>query len=201
MAVRSQTSIFNAALLRTGNDPATEGEGSALWMVLEANYDEIVRACLEEGDGAFEFGRARVALTSRSAGAFGYTDAFSLPSDAIHVIEVFLDGHACADLLQDWDIDGESAKLVIDAGTRKVEMSYVRRGLEHTWSSTFATAVQRKLEAAIKDALEESGEAAAKEEEAAMQLAKAAAKGSKSRNARRVWKKAGGRLLRRRLGI
>ncbi len=200
MAVRSKTTIFNAALLRTGNDPATEGEGNGLWLALEANYDEIVRSCFEEGDGVFPFGKARHELTSRLNGTFGYDDGFALPVDAVHVIEVYIDSRPAAALLLPWEIDGESNVLLVNSGARKVEVEYVRRGLEHTWSAQFALAVQRKLEAVIKDALEESEESASKERDAEFHLLKAGIVGAKDRSARKVWRKGGGRLLRARRG-
>jgi len=169
-------------------------------MALDANYDEIVRSCFEEGDGAFEFGRVRRELTSRAEGDFGFDDAFALPNDAIHITDVYLGGYSCADLLEPWEIDGETARLMVNASNRKAEIEYVRAGLEHTWSAQFAIAVQRKLEAVIKDCLEESAEAAAKEQEADFHLMKAGIKGSKNRSARRVWKLGGGRILRARRG-
>lgn len=200
MAVRSKTTIFNAALLRTGNDPATEGEGSALWMALEANYDEIVRACFEEGDGVFPFGRARRDLTSRVDGTFGFDDAYAIPFDAIHGIEVLLDGKSCADLLEPWEIDGINNLLLVSAGGRRVEFEFVAGGQEHTWSAQFALGIQRHLEAVIKDCLEETGESEAKTQAADFHMMKASIQGSKSRSARNVWKRGGGRLIRARRG-
>jgi hypothetical protein len=199
MAVRTQVTIFNAALLRTGNYDTGEGDGGALWRALTANYDEIVRACFEEGDGVFNFGRAREVLGSRSEGTFGYDDTFQMPFEAIHVIEVFLNGKACADLLEHWEVDGATNSILVNACERKVEVEYVRRGLEHTWSAGFTLAVQRRLEAVIKDVLEDVGEAVAKDQDADYQLMKAAVKGSKNRSQRPAMKN-NGRLMRARKG-
>lgn len=197
MAVRSKTTIFNAALLRTGHE---ETQSGGIWRAMEANYDEIVRQAFEDGDGVFPFGRQREELTSRSDGYDGYEDAYKLPDGAIHVIEVFLDAISASDALIPWDVDASSNNLLLDAGGRKVEVKYVKEGLEHTWSANFAMIVQRRLEAVIKDVMEESEEAAAKEQEADFFAMKAGVKGSKNRSQRRVWKRGGGRLIRARRG-
>ena len=198
MTVRSKTTIFNAALLRCGRSDTTEGEGSDLWRAMEANYDEIVRAAFEDGDGAFPFGRVRRTLTGRSAGDFGFDDSFALPSDAIHIIEVYLNDCAASDLQEPWEVDGQNQTLLINANNRTVSVSAVKEGLEHTWSASFAKAVQRRLEAVIKDVEEEMDEAMAKDQEADFMLLKAGVKGNKNRSGRRVWKRGSGRLSRAR---
>jgi predicted dehydrogenase len=198
MSVRSRTTIFNAALLRTGNSDAPEGDGGALWRAMDANYSEIVRACFEDGNGSFPFGKARQTLTSRIEGSFGYDDAFVLPTEAIHVSEVYFNGYAAADIQEHWEVDGAAGTVLVNAQERAVEVEYIREGLEHTWSAGFTLAVQRRLEAVIKDVLEESEEAAAKEQEADFHLMKAAVKGSRNRSAQKVWKQGGGRLMRAR---
>lgn len=197
MAVRSKTTIFNAALLRTGN---SESSDSGLIRAMDANYDEIVRQCFEDGDGAFPFGRARTTLTSRSTGTFGYDDAYVMPSAVVHVIEVYLNEVSCSNLLEPWEIDGSIPALLVNAGSRTVELEYVREGLEHTWSAGFALAVQRRLEAVIKDVEEEFEESSAKDQDADFHLMKASVKGSKNRSTRRVWRRGGGRLVRARRG-
>lgn len=198
MAVRTKTTIFNAALLRCGRSDTTEGEGSGLWRAMEANYDEIVRAAFEEGDGAFPFGKVRIELTGRSAGDFGYDDSFAVPSYVIHIMEVYLDECSMSDTLQEWEYDAQTGNLLIDAGTRKVEIDGVKEGLEYTWSGNFAKSVQRSLEAVIKDVLEEFEESVAKDDDAAFHLMKAGVKGSRNRSKQRMFKKGGGRLSRAR---
>lgn len=197
MAVRSKTTIFNAALLRTGHE---ETQSGGMWRAMEANYDEIVRQCFEDGDGNFQFGKARVTLTSRSDGAFGYDDAYQMPNDVIHVREVFIGGVSASDLLAPWDVDASSGRLLLNAGEAVVEIEYVREGLEHTWSANFALSVQRRLEAVIKDVMEEFEESSAKEQEADFFALKAGVKASKNRSQRSVWKRGGGRLMRARRG-
>ncbi|WP_170759990.1 hypothetical protein [Ruegeria lacuscaerulensis] len=192
MAVRSKITLFNAALLRTGNDPAVEGDGSFIWQALEANYDEIVRAAFEEQE--FTFGKARVELKSRAEGDFGYDDAFTLPHDVIHVQEVYLNEISAARLGESWELDTSKGTLLIDADKRTVEIEYIKVGLEHTWSGKFARAIQRSLEAVIKDVLEEMEESQALENEASYQLMKAGVKSSKNRSGEKF--RRGGRLVR-----
>jgi hypothetical protein len=194
MALRSKTSVFNAALLRCGRSP--QDGSDLLTEAMEANYDDIVRAAFENGDGAFSFGKVRVTLTGRSVGTMGYEDAFAVPSDAIHILEVYLDDFACSDVQAPWEYHGETQSVLINSGTRVVSVSYVKAGLEHTWSSSFALGVQRRLEAVIKDVLEETEESSMKESEADAAFLMAGVKGSKDRSQRKVWKH--GRLVRRR---
>lgn len=189
--MRSRTTIFNAALLKTGNDPTSEGEGTFIWQVLEANYDDIVRAAFE--DKEFPFGKARVTLTSRADGDFGYDDAYTMPSDVIHVQDVYLNEYRAEDLNESWEINSETNELMINAGTRTVEIEYIKVGLEHTWSAKFALSIQRSLEALIKDVQEEVEESQALQNEADWRLMKAEVKASKNKSDRRVRK--GGRLI------
>lgn len=190
MTQRSKLTLFNAALTRTGNDPTSDGEGSAAWQALEANYPDIVRSAFE-GE-RFPFGMTRVVLTSRAAGRFGYDDAFSFSSDIWHVHEVFLDGVRAADLCEAWELDTNTNELMINAGQKKVEIEGVKAGLEYTWTGRFATGIQRKLEAVIRDVLEEVEEANAKDAEGDFQLMRAGVKASNNRSQRKF--RRGGRL-------
>lgn len=200
MAVRTKSSIFRAALSRTGNGVSSDADGSGLWTALEANYDEIVRATFEAGDGNYPFGRTRTTLTSRSAGVLGYDDSYAVPNDCLHVVEVFYDDYSASDLYEPWDFDGENNAVVLNAAGRTIEIEYVRAGQESKWSASFALAVQRRLEAVIKDVLEESEESIAKDNEADLQILKAGVKSAKNRSQKRVWNKNRGRLVRARRG-
>ena len=194
MAVRSKTTIFNAALLRTGNHAETAGSGSFIYQALEANYDEIVREAFESAE--FPFGKARTTLTTRAVGRFGYDDAYLMPSDVIHVIEVYLDEYAASDTLTKWEIDAGTNELLVSAGSKVTEIKYLKVGMEYTWSASFARGIQRKLEAVIKDVIEEVEEAAALDNEGDFQILKGSVKAGKNRSGRRVFKKYGGRLIR-----
>lgn len=192
MAVRSKTTIFNAALSRTGNTSVAEGDGSFIWQALEANYDEIVRDAFESQE--YPFGKARKTLTSRATGRFGYDDAYTMPNNVVHVTQVYLNERRASDLGESWEIDAETNELMIDASSRTVEIEYIKVGLEHTWSAAFARAIQMRLEAVIKDVVEEVEEAGARDSEADFQMLKAGIKASKNRSKARV--KRGGRLVR-----
>lgn len=191
MSQRTKITIFNAALTRTGNDPIASGDGSMIGNALEANYDEIVRAAFEGQE--FTFGKRRVELTARSEGDFGYDDAYTYPIALLHVTDVFLDGNSAADLCEAWDVNAETRQLLINGKSRKVEVEGLASGLEHTWSGKFALAIQMRLEAVIKDVIEEVDEANSKDSAADYQLLKAGVKSSKNRSRRRV--RRGGRLV------
>lgn len=193
MAVRTKNTIFNAALLRIGFSETSSG--GRLWRAMEANYDEIIRAAFEVGDGNFPFGRKHIPLTSRSDGNFGFDDSFLLPSDVIHVAEVYLGGVACSDLMEPWEIDGEAGAVLVNASARETAVRAVVAGLEHTWSGSFTLAIQKRLEAVIKDALEEFQESNAKDQEADFLILGASVKSSKNRSNNRVFKQGRGRLL------
>ena len=189
MAVRSKTTIFNAALLRTGNEITVTG---FVARALEANYDEIVRDAFE--GQKFPFGKVRIELTSRSDGRFGYDDAYAMPSDTIHVSEVYVKEHRASDLGESWEIDAETNELMIDAKGRKIEIEYIKVGLEHRWSAKFTLGIQRRLEAVIKDVLEEPEEASVLETEGDAKILQAGVKASTNRSGARV--RRGGRLIR-----
>ena len=192
MAQRSKITLFNAALTRTGNNTTTEGEGSIIWQALESNYDDIVRAAFEEGE--YTFGKSRQTLTSRADGRFGYDDAYTYPIEFIHIYDVFLDTYRASDLGEAWDIDASTRELMIDARSRVVEIEGIREGQEYTWSGKFAMGIQRRLEAVIKDVIEEAEESSAKDSEADFQFMKAGVKSSKNRSRRKF--RDGGRLIR-----
>lgn len=166
------------------------------WQALEANYDEIVRAAFE--DQKFPFGKTRVQLSSRSEGRFGFDDAFVYPSEIIHIDDVYLNNRRAADLLEAWEVDAETRELMINASGRTVEIDGIKRGLEYTWSGKFALGVQRRLEAVIKDVIEEAEEASAKDADADFQFMKAGVKGSKNRSLRKF--RGAGRLSRAHAG-
>lgn len=192
MAVRSKQTLFDAALLTTGNSTSVLGSGSAIWQALEANYDEIVRAAFEVQE--YPFGKARTTLTGRSAGRFGYDDAFQMPSDVIHVTDVFLDTYTVDHGIRKWEIDASTNELLINADERVVEIEYLKTGLEHTWSANFARGIQKHLEAVIKMVEEEDNEAVARENSGDAIFLKAGIKASGNRSKRRVFR--GGRLVR-----
>ena len=192
MSVRTKISLFNAALTRHGLGKVTEADGSPLWEALNANYSDIVQRHFERQE--FPFGKARHTLTSRSAGTFGYDDAFAMPGDTLHVLQVYLDDIKADIWGEKWEVDASSNQLLISAGTRTVAIETIVEGQEASWSAWFATAVQRDLEAVIKSVMEETSEANALTSEAEYIAMQAGVKGSKNRSETRV--RRGGRLAR-----
>lgn len=196
MTVRTKTTIFNAALLRTGNETTVSGSGSLIWQALEANYDEIVREAFE--DQKYNFGKARTTLTSRADGRFGYDDAYTYPAEVIHITDVFLNEYRASVLQESWEIDAATNELMINANGRTIEIEYIKQGLEYTWSAMFAQGIQRRLEAVIKEVEEEDGEAEAREGKADIQFLRAGVADSKGRSREKV--RRGGRLVRAHAG-
>jgi hypothetical protein len=194
--MRSKETIIQAALLRCGR--SSMADEPFLAQAIDANYDEIVRAAFEDGDGNYPFGRARVALTSRFDGSMGYADAFQVPNDTLHIVEVYINDCSAADLLQDWEFDGTENAILLDARSGSIEVEIVRSGQEANWSASFSKGVQRRVEAVIKDALDETEEAMAKEQEGDLAFLKAGVKGSKNRSPKPMFRRGGGRLMRAR---
>ncbi len=195
MAVRSKTTLFNAALYSAGLRPSDQTNA---WEAMDAVYDEIVRAAFEDAHGTVPFGKGRVTLTSRSAGTFGYDDSYALPDDVIQVTEVFLNERSAADILEMWEIDGINNALLVDSDSRTVEIEYIKAGQESRWSANFALAVQYKLEAVLKRVMEEEEEAGVRDQMSDFNMMKANINGAKSRSKNRVFKRGSGRLLRAR---
>lgn len=195
MAIRTKDTIINAALLKNGH---SANDSNGIYIALLANYDDIVRSAFEEAGGALEFGRGRVTLTSRAAGGFGYDDSYTLPSDVLHIIEVYFNEVSASDLMENWEVDATVPSVLLNASGRTIEIEYIKEGQEHTWSATFALGVQLELEAVIKNVTEELDEAMAKKQEASSKFLAAGIKGSKNRSKRPIWKRGGGRILRAR---
>lgn len=195
MSMRTKETLFNAAIYTTGHSPSDQ---TGIWQAMEANYDEIVRAAFEDSKSSLPFGKGWETLTSRADGRFGYDDAFTYGADVLHINKVYLDDRSAEDLLEPWELDAGTRELMINANDRTIKIDYVKSGVEHTWSANFALAIQRELEAVIKNVLEETEEAELKSSQASLKLMKAGSKGSGNRSKRRVWKRGGGRILRAR---
>lgn len=193
MPQRSKTTIFNAALTRCGLTSITEGEGSSIWLAMDANYDEIVREAFE--GGSFPFGRGQLELTSRAdSDLIDYDDAFVVPGYVLHIEHLYLNNDLAEDLLERWEFRGSDSTIHLSADSRKITIQYRASGLENTWSSAFSLGVQRKLEAVIKDVEEETEESELKEARGDQMLLQAGFKASDSRNKRKMFKR--GRLVR-----
>lgn len=179
---RSKISIFNAALRRAGeNKDLVDGDTAPEFGVLERNYPEIVGEAFEAT--RLDFGKVRAPLTTRSTGDFGFDHKYLLPTDFLAVLRVEVDE---LDPAGDWEING--TYLYID-DSDGIEIEYVRRGSESSWSSTFANGVIHKLAALIKEAVHEEPEEAERlDRMGETKLTKAGILASKQRADRRPYK-------------
>ena len=173
-------SIFNAALVAQGlQEIVSENDGSAEFRVLVRNWPAIVEAELE--DGAYNFARHEIRLHNREDGAFGYTDKFRVPAEAIHIRRVWDPADPCREF--DWVQDGSHVHV---SHPDPITIQYLTVAEPHLWSANFTRGVQMKLEAVILRALkEEPGEAQALENQAEVYFQRARTNSSKSRSAKR----------------
>ncbi len=171
--------IMNAALQSQGLDEIlSENDGTPEFRVLSRNWPLIVEAELE--DGSYSFTKQQIELQTRQPGKFGYSDAYLLPGDALHVrhLWVVVDGERCE---ADWSQDGTSVHVNSEAGCT---IEYLSVADPSIWGANFSRGVQAKLEAVVLRALkEEAGEAASMEQQAEIYFQRARTISSKSRSA------------------
>jgi hypothetical protein len=167
--------IFNAALLSQGQEPLIGvNDGSNEWRVLSANWPPIVEAELEAG--GYHFTREWSTLLNRSAGGFGYDDAYLVPAGTLHVREV------CAitpsgDLSVDWLQDATHVHATAPTGVR-AERVVVHE--PHLWTALFRRGIQLKMEALILRSIKEEY-GAARETDAMAEMSLQDARTSSSR--------------------
>lgn len=174
---------MNMALGASGQPgkEVTEASTGPEFALMERWYPEIVGEVFEDGD--LHFGKERVTLTTRSAGDFGFDDAWLLPENILHIIQVFVSEYDT----EDWERNGDY--LYIDAAT-SVSVEYIKAGQENKWSSKATIAVVRKLEALLRRSINEEYEEGRDTEQAANFLAQmAGTHSSKQRGKRRSHQK------------
>lgn len=149
--MHSKLTIMNMALSASGQPgkEVTEASTGPEYALMDRWYPDIVGAVFEDGD--FHFGKERYTLTNRSAGDFGFDDKWLLPSNVLHIIEVFVDAYPT----EDWEWNGDY--LYIDANTGVV-IEYVVANQEAKWSSKARIAVATKLEALLRRSVNEEYE-------------------------------------------
>lgn len=180
---RSKLTIMNMALSASGQPgkEVTAASTGPEYALMDRWYPEIVGEVFEEGD--FHFGKTRVALTTPGTANFGFDYAWLLPSDVLHIIQVFVSDYDT----EDWEQNDRY--LYIDAES-SVEVEYVKAGQEDKWSSKLAMAVARKLEALVRRSINEEYEEARDTEQAANFLVQmAGTHSSKQRGKRRGFQK------------
>lgn len=175
----SMTGIMNAALISQGLEEINESVSLPEHRVLSRNWPLIVEAELE--DGAYHFTKVETTLNTRSAGSFGFDDAYLLPGDALHVRKVRLEASSGSRWEPDWVQDDRYVYL---NSTDGVIVEYVKVTEPTFWTANFARGVQMKLEAALLRAVkEETGEASNMEQMAEAQFQRARTNSSKARKA------------------
>lgn len=181
----SMTGIMNAALISQGLDEINESVSLPEHRVLSRNWPLIVEAELE--DGAYHFTKVETTLNTRSAGRFGFDDAYLLPGDALHVRKVRLEASSGSRWEPDWVQDDRYVYL---NSTDGVIVEYVKVTEPTFWTANFARGVQMKLEAALLRAVkEETGEASNMEQMAEAQFQRARTNSSKARKAQEPFRR------------
>lgn len=185
--------IINAALVAQGQYTVSDNDGSDEWSLLSRNWPQIVEAELEVG--AYNFTREQATLVNRINGRFGYDDGYTLPLNALHVRQLWIE-ESRGRRFADWTQDGSSVYL---DGADGCVIEYVSVTTEDLWNANFCLGVQCKLEAVILRALkEEAREADAREAAAEMYFDRARVKSSRSRSATPPYRE--GRFARARFG-
>jgi hypothetical protein len=192
----SMLGIINSALLAQGQEEiVSENDGSLEWRVLARNWPSIVEAELE--DGNYYFTKRQAEIITRVDGQYGFTDAYVVPSDALHVRHVWLVENGSR-ISIDWVQDGNYVHLESKAGCW---IEYIHVGHLNLWSANFSRGVQKKLEAVVLRAIkEEFGEASNIEQEAETYFQRARTNSSKARTPQPVYKKGPIALARNRRG-
>ena len=174
---------MNQALSASGQPgkEITEASTGPEFALMDRWYDEIVRDAFESGD--FHFGKTRLDLTTRSAGDFGFDDAWLLPNDILHIIKVFVNKYDT----EDWERNGKY--LYINASSL-VAVEYVKSGQEDRWTAAFAKGIVGELEALLRRSInEEYEEGRDTAQMAKFQLQIAGTQSSKQRGQRRPFRK------------
>ena len=183
----SMLALFNAALLAQGQEElVTQGDGSLEWRLLFRNYPLIVEAELE--DGRYQWTRRQQTVITRIAGRFGFADGYLVPSDSLHVRNVWVQdqlGNRVGGM--DWISDGAYVYLDHPMGGYDdgVVIEYTESADEAVWGANFKKGVQYRLEALIAQAIKEEAREAGQlnaQVEAAFQRARTIS--SKERSAR-----------------
>lgn len=180
----SMLGIMNSALVAQGlQEIVSENDGSAEFRVLSRNWPAIVEAELE--DGAYYFARREAELNNRVDGKFGFTDAFQIPTAAIHVRRVW----DPSDPNREYDYVQDGTYVYVNH-PEPITIQYLEVADTHLWSANFARGVQMKLEAVLLRALkEEAQEAMAMEEQAEVYFQRARTNSSKARSATKPYKR------------
>lgn len=177
--------IMNAALVSQGQyEIVAENEGTDEWRLLSRNWPLIVEPELEASN--YHFTKAQTELLSRSAGKYGYDDAYMVPAAALFVRNLWIENVQGDRIVVDWVQDGSYVYLNNDDGCF---IEYLVAADVSSWSANFARGIQLKLEALIARAIkEEYGDADRLEALAEQRLQMARTTSSKARRPQKPYK-------------
>lgn len=173
----SMTSIMNVALTSQGFDEINDSQNLPEHRVLSRNWPLIVEAELE--DSNLHFTKVEETMNTRSAGKYGYDDAYLLPGNALHVRKVWIECPQSERREPEWVQDDRY--LYLDSSTGPI-VEYVVAQDPTFWSANFARGVQMKLEAVCLRIKEEYSEANSMEQAAEVYFQRARTNSSKSRS-------------------
>ena len=175
--------LMNAALISQGfDDTLSENDGTDEWRLLSRNWPTVVEAELE--DGAYSFTKETADLQTRSAGGYGYADAYLVPLVALHVRSLWVVQQERRQKI-DWVQDGTKVHTNAAAG---VFIEYAASADPSLWSANFSRGVQMKLEAILLRFKEEYSSAGAMEQQAEMHFQRARTNSSKARSAQEPYR-------------
>lgn len=187
--------IMNAALISEGfEEIASENDGSDEWRLLSRNWPLVVEPELE--DGAYVFTKKQTFLATRTAGQYGYTDAYLVPAAALHVKRVWTEEADGTRIMLDWAQDGE--RVYVNDQSAGVFIEYAEAADTSFWSANFSRGVQMKLQAVLLRFREERTAAGEMDQQAEIYFQRARTISSKSRSATEPYKQ--GRIARARFG-
>jgi hypothetical protein len=189
--------IMNAALLAQGQQEiTTENDGSLEFRTMFRNWPSIVEAELE--DGKYHFTKQQSHLVTRSPGKFGFSDAYLVPREAMHVRNLWLLDVTGERYQTDWIQDGSYVYVDKDDGCY---IEWVNAPDPDLWSATFVRAVQMKMEALIlRSVKEEYGEADSMDMDAENMFQRARTNSTKARSVQQAYQKGPIARARRRNG-
>jgi hypothetical protein len=173
----SMTGIMNVALVTQGFDEINESQSLPEQRALSRNWPMIVEAELE--DSNLHFTKVEDTLSNRTAGKYGFDDAYLLPGTALHVRKVWVECPQSDRREPKWVQDDRYVYL---DSTDGVIVEYVVSQEATFWSANFARGVQMKLEAVLLRIKEEYGEASQMEQAAEVHFQRARTNSSKARS-------------------
>lgn len=149
-------SIINDALLGTGNNTLNvEFDGSPEWLAAESGYRRAVAWALSKHTWKFASRTANLAGLAPSSPSKAYANAFTLPSDALHVETVYYRGYP----LSEYELIGNSIASNYDAD---LSVKYVVAPAPGQWPFGFVELVTLKTEAYLLAGLNEDADNARK---------------------------------------